>query len=581
MEFMKAAGKLIGTYKRKLIPSLILSIADSFFDSCMYFAMFLVLVSLVNRDFSWNSLRNASLVMVVVVIVRMLIQAIAFTNAQCTGADVSYRLRQGLGNHIRNLRMGFFNDNSMGKLNSVLMTDVADFEAIITHCLCDAVKTISFLVIAGLAAFLVDYRYGILLTLVMVVAFPLLLKSGNVSAAQSKAKKAAANKVISRVLEYITGMRTFRLYNMIGSRSHMLDASMQELCNESIRSELRLLPLAMGFSAVNGLLIPASLILCAVLFRSGSIEAPSFLIMILMSIAVSSTMTKASALYPQLRSIAKSTENISEIMNEAEMGYVADYKLTGNEDICFDHVSFGYDDQMVIDNVSFTVKNRSVTALIGPSGSGKTTIVSLLARFWDVQKGKILIGDMDIKEINPDTLNSQMSIVFQDVYLFSDTVYNNIRVGNPNADREQIIAAAKAARCHDFIMQMEEGYDTRIGEGGSTLSGGEKQRISIARALVRNAPIVLLDETTSNLDVDNEREVQEAFSELMKDKTVIVIAHRLNTVINADQILVLKDGKIVESGTHEDLMQNEDTWYRRMMEEQKKAAEWKIKAEES
>ncbi len=173
-----------------------------------------------------------------------------------------------------------------------------------------------------------------------------------------------------------------------------------------------------------------------------------------------------------------------------------------------------------------------------------------------------------------------MSIVFQDVYLFSDTVYNNIRVGNPNADREQIIAAAKAARCHDFIMQMEEGYDTRIGEGGSTLSGGEKQRISIARALVRNAPIVLLDETTSNLDVDNEREVQEAFSELMKDKTVIVIAHRLNTVINADQILVLKDGNIAESGTHEDLMQNEDTWYRRMMEEQKKAAEWKIKAED-
>lgn len=578
MTFIKEAGKLIGQYKKKLIPSLILSIVDSFLNSLMYFTMFLVLVSLIDKNFSWDSLRNTSLVMLAAVISRMVVQAIAFTNAQCTGADVSYQLRQRLGNHIRNLRMGFFNDNSMGKLNSVLLTDVGDFEAIITHCLCDAVKTISFLIIACVFAFFVDYRYGILLVAVMAVAFPLLLKSGNVSAEQSGKRKDAANKVTSRIVEYITGMRTFRLYNMTGSRAHKLDDAMQELRDESIRSELRLLPLAMGFSAINGLLIPSSLILGGLLYASGNIDAPSFLIMILMSIAASSTMTQASALYPQLRSIAKSTENISTVMDEPEMGFAKDKAVAADEDVHFEHVSFGYDSQTVIKDVSFTAKAGSITALIGPSGSGKTTIVSLLARFWDVESGKITIGGTDIREINPDALNSQMAIVFQDVYLFADTVYNNIKIGNPQATEEQIIAAAKAARCHDFIMQMEDGYHTRIGEGGSTLSGGEKQRISIARALVRNAPIVLLDETTSNLDADNERDIQDAFMELMKNRTVIVIAHRLNTVASADQILVLKDGGIAEQGAHEDLMQNKGTWYHQMMEEQKKAGEWQIKA---
>ena len=244
--------------------------------------------------------------------------------------------------------------------------------------------------------------------------------------------------------------------------------------------------------------------------------------------------------------------------------------------ICFDNVYFSYEDNVeVLHGISFCAAPGTTTALVGPSGSGKTTVISLLSRFWDVTKGTISIGGQNIKELSPDSLASHMAVVFQDVYLLNDTIAGNIRVGNPNATQEQIEAAAKAARCHDFIMQLPDGYDTLVGEGGSTLSGGEKQRISIARALIKDAPIVLLDETTSNLDADNEQEINKALDKLMEGKTVIVIAHRLNTIVNADQILVLQNGNIAEQGTHQELIKR-GGWYSHVISEQEKSKEWKI-----
>ena len=214
--------------------------------------------------------------------------------------------------------------------------------------------------------------------------------------------------------------------------------------------------------------------------------------------------------------------------------------------------------------------------MVGPSGSGKSTISHLLARFWDVSRGRITLGGTDIKEIEPEKLMTYMSFVFQDVVLFNDSVYNNIKIGNINASKEEIIEAAKRARCHEFIMEMPEGYDTVIGENGGTLSGGERQRISIARAILKNAPVILLDEATSSLDPENEVEIQTALSELVKEKTVVVIAHRLRTVVNADQILVLKDGKLEESGTHEKLMEKNGL-YRQLYQIQQESSEWKFR----
>lgn len=289
-------------------------------------------------------------------------------------------------------------------------------------------------------------------------------------------------------------------------------------------------------------------------------------------------MTVVSSLYPQMRSISKAADSIISILDEQSLSYQQETANFQKYAVKFRNVTFGYNaETTVLHDVSFQARPGTTTALIGPSGSGKTTIVSLLARFWDVTGGQILIDGMDIRKINPDILAEQMSIVFQEVYLLQDTVLNNIRIGKPTATKEEVVAAAQAAHCHNFIMAMENGYDTMIGEGGSTLSGGEKQRIAIARALLKDAPIVLLDETTSSLDADNEREIQRAFDRLMKDKTVLVIAHRLNTIVNANNILVLDKGYIRESGTHAELMKC-GGWYAQMIEEQKQAEQWSVKS---
>ena len=315
------------------------------------------------------------------------------------------------------------------------------------------------------------------------------------------------------------------------------------------------------------------------LFSKGIISRVDFLIIILLSVSISNIMSVLSSLYPQVRAILKASENILLILHEKPLPYTKDTVCFKNYDIKFSHVFFQYSDRLkVLQDVSFLARQGTTTALIGPSGSGKTTIASLIARFWDVQKGMITIGGENIKEIAPDTLTKYISIVFQDVYLLNDTVFNNICLGNLNATKEAVIAAAKAANCHEFIKEMEHGYDTIIAEGGSTLSGGQKQRISIARALLKDAPIILLDETTSNLDADNEFEIQAAFKKLMKNKTVLVIAHRLNTIINADNIIVLDDGVIIESGRHQDLLQQKG-WYAAMVEAQQKAQDWKISSD--
>ena len=244
-------------------------------------------------------------------------------------------------------------------------------------------------------------------------------------------------------------------------------------------------------------------------------------------------------------------------------------------DVEFKDVSFGYDSREVLSHVSFTIPQNTTTAIVGPSGSGKTTICNLLARFYDVQKGQILVGGKNVKEFTCDSLLKNISMVFQNVYLFQDTIRNNILFGDPNATEEEMIAAAKAARCHDFIMGLPEGYDTIIGEGGSTLSGGEKQRISIARAMLKNAPIVILDEATASVDPENEHLIQQAISNLTHGKTIIVIAHRLATIENADQILVVDEGKIVQRGTHNELVSREGI-YKRFINIREKAEGWAI-----
>lgn len=576
LEMFRNIRFLIGKGFRKLLLSGIFSVLDSFFNAGMYGIMVFLLLDLSRGTFSSAQLKKYVLILMVLFLLRCVCQGIALTKVQYDGPIISKKLRLRLGNHIRSLNLGFFNQTSQGQLNAILTTDINDTETILTHCICELSKISAFIIFGLFMAFTLDWRYGLVLALIVLLSLPLMGVAGRKASKRSKESRNSNQELVSRLVEYINGMRTFRLYHLTGRRFKRLDEAMDDVRKNSIKSELSLLPFSLSFSAVSSMLIPVALLFGGWLLTTGTVEPMVFLCVLLLSVSLSSMLSTFSSLYPQVRSLNAAAAHIREVLAEKPMPFEEEKADLSGKDIIFENVDFSYSGkQLVLNKVSFQMKCGTTTALIGPSGSGKTTVVSLLSRFWDVTGGSISIGGKDIREWSPDALTSQMAVVLQDVYLLNDTVANNIRVGHPDATMEDIISAAKVAHCHDFIMEMENGYETIIGEGGGTLSGGERQRISIARALLKDAPIILLDETTSSLDADNEREIQKAFDHLMKNKTVLVIAHRLNTIENADQILVMNNGAVGESGTHEQLM-NQNGWYAHAILEQRKAQKWTV-----
>lgn len=568
----QVAGKNI----KSLCLPIVLSCLDALLHMGMFSAMVLTIIELIGGIFTVQKLTLYSVILVLLFLVRAILFSVNYTQVQYRGADISAQQRLALGDHIRSLNLGYFNKNSIGRLMSTLTTDITDFEQVLTHSLASLIKVLFFSALALLFAFMVSWQYGLIATVLILIAFPLMRLSGAMSQKYGGRQRASVSRVISRIVEYINGIRTFKLYNMTGEKFQRLDDSFTSLKKDSVKLELSIMPFSISFSFVTSLILPAALILAPALYQSGAIDTQRMIALLMIGVSLSSMMATLGSLYPELKYLGKAAENILQTRQEAPLPYREEAAQLSFFDVIFSHVDFAYEMGVpVLRDVSFSVKPGTTTALVGPSGSGKTTIISLISRFWDVSKGSVTIGGCDIREQSPDALAEKMAIVFQDVYLLHDTIANNIRVGKPGARMEEIIAAAKAAQCHEFISALPDGYETMVGEGGNTLSGGEKQRISIARALIKNAPIVLLDETTSSLDADNEKEIHKALDALMKDKTVIVIAHRLNTIIGADQILVLDKGIISERGNHRELLV-QNGWYARMISEQTKAREWSI-----
>ncbi len=388
-------------------------------------------------------------------------------------------------------------------------------------------------------------------------------------------RQAAQAGLVSAVLEYIQGMAVVKAFHMVQSSSRRVHEAFEESRRANFKMEKTLIPVVAVYDFLFKVASCLILVVAPLFALQGSMTAPVLFMLLIASFTIFSSIESMGGVTVQVRMMDASLDRIEAIKDvEVIDENGSDVKLA-RYDIELKHVVFSYGKRQVIRDVSLTIPQGTMTAIVGPSGSGKTTLCNLIARFWDVQQGEVLVGGVNVKEMTCDSLLRNISMVFQKVYLFHDTILNNIRFGKPDATREQVEEAAKRACCHDFILQLPQGYDTIIGEGGSSLSGGERQRISIARAILKNAPIVILDEATASIDPENEREIQLAIEELTQGKTKIVIAHRLATIQNADQILVVDSGRVVERGTHDELMRKTGI-YQHFWNIRQKSAGWKL-----
>ena len=482
-----------------------------------------------------------------------------------TGYEVFADMRMRLGDHLRKLPMGYFTEGNMGKISTVLCTDMVFIEEC---CMGVLSELVTFMISQGLMTlmmFVMDIRLGIA-ALAVVLAFVIV---GNcmmkTTLAHSKTKQEGSESLTEEVLAFAEGIGIIKSFNMLGEKSKSLSAEFDKSCRESIDFEKSYGPWARALCLTYGIGTSFILAIAGLLYAKGEMASDYMVGMVLFLFDLFISIESYYGQITRLTVTAASLDRIEEVFEAEELHDFADIALSkdagGNDSLVeYSDVSFGYTGKNVLNHVSFTMKKGEMTALVGPSGGGKSTIASLLARFWDIKEGTIKVDGKDIKNVSLGSLMDKISMVFQRVYLFKDTIYNNIVIGRPDATREEVIEAAKKARCYDLIMSFPEGFDTVIGEGGASLSGGEKQRLSIARCILKDSPIVILDEATASVDADNECAIQEAISELCKNKTLLVIAHRLKTIRDADQILVISDGKIIERGNHEKLMEKDGVY---------------------
>ena len=498
------------------------------------------------------------------------------TMLQCeAGYHSCCNKRIEIAEHMRYLPMGYFNDNSLGHITSVTtntMEALADIATRVVMVTTQGILT-TFVITAFVFAF--DWRIGLLLTAgIGIYAFIN-------SAMQRKTRKGAprqqkANReLVAAVIEFIQGIAEVKNYNLTSSRAKKLEKAIKAKQYGDTHLEFDVIPYITLQEITTKL---TGVLMCAVsayFYINGSMSLLYCIMMMISSFMIYESLDVMAGFSALIRSVSVCVEQASEILAIPEMDIEGEDITPANHDIELKNVNFAYENRTIINGVDLKIPEKTTTAIVGPSGGGKTTLTNLMARFWDVKSGEVLLGGRNVKEYSFDSLMNNFSFVFQRVYLFEDTIANNIRFGEPDAPMEKVIEAAKKARCHDFIMSLPDGYDTIIGEGGASLSGGEKQRISIARAIIKDSPVIILDEATANVDPENEAELTKAIEELTREKTIIMIAHRLKTVEHADQIVVIDDGRIVQQGRHEQLMQQKGI-YRTFVEDRKKAVSWKI-----
>lgn len=509
------------------------------------------------------------------ILVRWFISYIRASRQDSIAHEVTAAERLKIGDTLKRVPLGFLQSNNLGEMNTAVTTDLSFFEMQAMHVINNIIDSYAFLSITVIYLFLLSPFIAIATITAIAISTIGLQCIEYQSRKNAPIRQESINEMASEIVQYVRGMAIVKSFKQEGVASNGLFNAYKKSKDINIKMERNFAP----FDALHrfGLYLGTTLIMLitAILAINGTMQVPMAIMMIVYAFIMFNTIESANNslhLLEMLDTISKKLKKIEDaefIDKDGENISIEHY------DITFDAVTFGYDRRKILHNVSFHIPEKTTTAIVGPSGSGKTTICSLLARFYDVQKGEISIGNVNVRKFTCDSLLKNISMVFQNVYLFHDTVRNNILFGDTTASEESVIAVAKAARCHDFIMGLPDGYDTVIGEGGSTLSGGEKQRISIARAMLKNAPIIILDEATASIDPENEHLIQEAISNLTSGKTIIIIAHRLATIQNANQILVIDDGQVVQKGVHQELIK-QDGIYKRFVSIREQAEGWSI-----
>lgn len=570
-----------GIYKKRITIAFVFSFLKSVLMKAPIGFAFIAINAFTQKAMTGKLCLTIGIAMAICVALQAVVDIISDRLQSTAGYELFADKRIELGKHLRKMPMGYFTEGNIGKISSVLSTDMVFIEE---NCMTAIAGTVSEIFAeAIMIAFLFYLNVWLGLTGILILGIILLVAKGMKKEAMrdSSARQEQSENLTEAVLDYIEGIGIIKTYNMLGEKSKELSDNFNDSCETNLHFENAHGPWQMGLNLIYG--IGASVIIAVALLLQAkdmlsSVYVVGLLLFVFDLFGPLKALYGGSTRYTVMNSCL---DRIERVFSEQELNNSGSEHIPAEPDepeIEFRDVSFAYGDKDVIHNISFSVRRNKMCALVGPSGCGKSTLANLLARFWDVKSGEVLIRGKDIRSIPLSELMNNISMVFQRVYLFNDTIYNNISMGRPDATKEEVVEAAKKARCYDFIMQLPGGFDTMVGEGGESLSGGEKQRISIARCILKDAPIVILDEATASVDADNEKYIQEAISELCNGKTLLVIAHRLNTIQNANQIIVLNDGSIEATGTNSELIETQGT-YRSFVLSRQKAAVWKMAIE--
>ena len=573
---MKRILNVAGGYKGRIQLAFVFSFLKSLLAKAPIGMAFLVLTAFLDGSAGSRLCLTMGAAMAICLVMQVLCQHAADRLQSAAGFMVFAEKRMELGAHLRKLPMGYFTEGNIGKISSVLSTDMVFIEENCMTALADMMSYIFAEAIMLAFLFVIHPWLGLAGCALMLLVLAIAKGMRREGLEDSDIRQAQSENLTEAVLDFAEGIGIIKTYNLLGEKSAELTENFRESRKTSIDFEENHAPWQRRLNLVFGLGVAVVVALTLFLRSRGLLDSSLAVGVMLFVFDLFGPMKALYGQSSRLTVMNSCMDRIEEVFAEAELSDKGTAHIparSGGPEVEFRNVSFAYGEKETLHDISFRLEKNQMAALVGPSGGGKSTIASLLARFWDVKSGQVLVRGVDIRTVPLSELMDHISMVFQRVYLFQDTIYNNIAMGRPDASREEVMEAARKARCHDFIMSLPDGYDTVVGEGGESLSGGEKQRISIARCILKDAPIVILDEATASVDADNESYIQQAISELCKGKTLLVIAHRLNTIRHANQIFVVAEGQIVQRGVHKELMREEGI-YRKFVSVRENSQGW-------